>query len=264
MVGRRATSWSARATLVAIAWTLVATALALQGYLTARYAGHSQPWWPAFLYSLAIASIWALLTPAMLIAVRRIGRSDLPVGVRAALLGLGLVFSALLHVALFSLLFWPAYGAGQHATLLAMGLHMAVRNVGLNALFYVALVAIGLRTLPAVPPAPPLSVIRTRRKGVVRHVPVPAILWLRSAGNYAEAITSEGPVLLDDPLSKLARQLPSGVFARVHRTALVRLDAIVEVRSRGRGDAELLLSNGDVVRLSRRFRSALEAYAPKA
>ena len=44
---------------VLLIWALIAFALSLQGYLTARSAGRDQDWWPSFGYSLAIFSIWA-------------------------------------------------------------------------------------------------------------------------------------------------------------------------------------------------------------
>lgn len=222
----------------------------------------------AFAYSLAIVSIWAAMTPALL-AYGALLRRTWPGQIRAAaglLLGYGA--TALIHVLAFSLLFWPFYGAGQHESLPAMGAHMIVRNVGLNALFFAALVALGwLLHTPLTPAPAPLSSaspehLQARSRGRVRLVRLTSIRWIRAAGNHAEAVTDDGVVLLDDSLATLDRRLLDKTFARVHRTAIVRLSAVREVRSRGHGDADLVLEGGDLVRLSRRYRAALTSLFP--
>lgn len=244
---------------IVAAWIAVACALSLQGYLTSLYAGSPQPWWPSFRYSLAIVSVWAVLTPAILdLASRARWSGGLWRG--AALLLPGFAAACLTHVALFSLVYWPLYGAGQHETLWAMGRHMLVRNIGLNGLFYAGLVVLGARRKPSpATPATPLDVLKVRRKGTVHLLPLDGVRWIRAAGNYAEAVTDRGALLLDESLAELERRLPTSRFARVHRTAIVRLDLVREVRSRGHGDADLVLRDGEVVRLSRRYRANLAA-----
>ncbi|HWH04066.1 MAG TPA: LytTR family DNA-binding domain-containing protein, partial [Gemmatimonadales bacterium] len=54
-----------------------------------------------------------------------------------------------------------------------------------------------------------------------------------------------------ETLAHLAEWLPPK-FLRVHRSAIVNLDAIVEVRSLSGGDGEVLLKSGARVALSRR------------
>ncbi len=93
---------------------------------------------------------------------------------------------------------------------------------------------------------------------MIHFLPLDAVRWIRAAGNYAEAMTDKGPLLVDEPLADLEKRLPATQYARVHRAAIVRLDLIGEVRSRGHGDADLVLRSGDVVRLSRRYRKNLE------
>lgn len=255
--------------MITSAWTGVAALLTLQGWLTGLYAGEAIPLGPAFGYSLAIASIWAMMTPPLL-AFGALLRRTRPSRVRAfgALLA-GYGGAALIHVSAFSLLFWPIYGAGQHDDLQAMGAHMIVRNIGLNALFFAALVALGwLRDRPPATPgaikpsvAPP-ETLNARSRGRLRLVRLASIHWIRAAGNHAEAVTDDGIVLLDDSLAALERRLPPQTFVRIHRTAIVRLSAVTEVRSRGHGDADLLLEGGDLVRLSRRYRAALTGLLP--
>jgi len=247
------------AAFIVVAWSGVALLLALQGYLT---SGGDQPWWPSLGYSFAIFSVWAVLTAPILAGVRRVEEAGWGLPARAAVYAAGIVAVSALHVALFVLAFWPLYNdGGRIPTRWAMGERMFVRNFGTNVLFYAAVVAAGLlaarrgrRSATAAP-----DVLRVRTRGGVRIVPLDQVEWFGAAGNYAEAHTADDAVLIDESLASLAARLPADRFARIHRRAIVRLDRIVEVRSLGRGDAEVRLGSGQGLRLSRRYRDALSA-----
>jgi hypothetical protein len=258
---KRSSSHSLRLTAAVVcAWSAVALLLSVQGYLTSAQAGAPQPWWPSVGYAFAVFSIWAVLTWPVLASVRRI-ESGGPRRRRLALYLAGLPLIAALHVALFVALFWPLYNDGGRLTRWAMAERMFVRNLGTDALFYAALVGAGLRLArrPAAP-SPAADVLRARSRGTLRVVPLADVEWIAAAGNYAEAHTGKGRILLDESLGALASRLPSDAFARIHRGALVRLDRIAEVRSLGRGDAQVVLRSGATVRLSRRYRAALSAW----
>ncbi|HEY0647409.1 LytTR family DNA-binding domain-containing protein, partial [Phenylobacterium sp.] len=138
---------------------------------------------------------------------------------------------------------------------------MFVRNLGTNALFYAALVGAGLRLARRPQPAPPpTEALRARSRGAVRIVPLGDVDWIGAAGNYAEAHTGQGSVLLDESLAALAARLPADAFARIHRGVIVRLDRIAQVKGLGRGDAQVTLRSGAELRLSRRYRPALSAW----
>jgi len=242
-------------------WAIVALALSLQGYVTAASAGRPQAWWPSFGYSLAIFSVWAVLTGPILVAVRRIEASGRSLARRAVAYAFGGPVAWALHIGLFVLAYWPVYNdSGRIPTPWAMAEKMFVRNLGTDLLFYAALVAIGVVAARRTPrPQPVPDALRARSRGAVRIVPLDHVEWIQAAGNYAEAHTAQGAVLLDESLASLAQRLPADRFARIHRRAIVRLDRIVEVRSLGRGDADVLLRSGRGLRLSRRYRDALSA-----
>lgn len=244
---------------IVLAWSAVALLLATQGYLT---SGRTQPWWPSLGYSLAIFSVWAALTAPILMAVRRVEATAWSLPRRLAAYAAGALVVSALHVGLFVLAYWPIYNdAGRIPTRWAMGERMFVRNLGTNVIFYAGVVGAGLfavrrerRPLPTAP-----DILRARSRGAVRIVPLDQVDWIEAAGNYAQAHTASGAVLLDESLASLAARLPGDRFARIHRRAIVRLDRIVEVRSLGRGDADVVLSSGPALRLSRRYRDALAA-----
>ena len=245
------------AAAIVAGWSVVAVLLALQGWMT---SGGRQGWWPSLGYSLAIFSVWAGLTWPVLEGVRRVEASGLGLAPRVGVYAAGLLLVAALHVGLFVAIYWPMYNGGGRLTRWAMGERMFVRNLGTNALFYVALVGAGLRLNRRTVAAAPVEALRARSRGAVRIVPLSDVDWIGAAGNYAEAHTGQGSVLLDDSLSALAARLPAQAFARIHRGAIVRLDRIAEVRSLGRGDAEVALRSGATLRLSRRYRPALSAW----
>lgn len=79
------------------------------------------------------------------------------------------------------------------------------------------------------------------------------IQWLEASGNYVRLHTParDPRALIRETLTHLAEWLPPR-FLRVHRSAIVNLDAVAEVRTLPSGDAEMLLKNGVRVPLSRR------------
>lgn len=249
--------WRLAAAIV-LGWSAVAALLSLQGWLT---SGGAQAWWPSLGYSFAIFSVWAALTWPVLAAVRRAEASGLGLTARLLVYAAGLLVVAALHVGLFVAVYWPIYNDDGRLGRWAMGERMFVRNLGTNALFYAALVGTGLRLARRPAPAPPpAEALRARSRGAVRIVPLGDVDWIGAAGNYAEAHTGQGSVLLDESLSALAARLPGEAFARIHRGAIVRLDRIAAVKSLGRGDAEVVLRSGAKLRLSRRYRPALAAW----
>ncbi len=72
--------------------------------------------------------------------------------------------------------------------------------------------------------------------------------------------TASRSFLVDDFIAALAARLPPADFARVHRSTLVRLDAIAHVQSRSHGDGIISLRKGAELRLSRRYREEVRCY----
>ena len=103
----------------------------------------------------------------------------------------------------------------------------------------------------------PEPVLRVRTGRRIELVPVGAIQWIEGAGDYARIHVEGRQYLASRRLKDLEAELPDEAFARVHRSALVRLDSIRELRHRSHGDYEAVLVSGDSVRVSRRRRREL-------
>nr|WP_246620360.1 LytTR family DNA-binding domain-containing protein [Streptomyces corallincola] len=69
--------------------------------------------------------------------------------------------------------------------------------------------------------------------GVTRFVAIPDITWVEAQGDYARLHTAHGSHLLRVPLSGLEEQWRAHGFVRIHRSRLVALGHIEELRLEG-------------------------------
>ncbi|MEU9609562.1 LytTR family DNA-binding domain-containing protein [Streptomyces sp. NPDC048057] len=106
---------------------------------------------------------------------------------------------------------------------------------------------------PAAAPAPgpvqsSAGQIAVELGGVTRFVPIDSIAYVEAQGDYARLHTADGSHLVRIPLSTLEERWASRGFVRIHRSHLVALDRIDELRLDGGattvrvGSAELAVS----------------------
>jgi two-component system LytT family response regulator len=98
-------------------------------------------------------------------------------------------------------------------------------------------------------------VVRTAASDLV--IPVAEIDWIGADDYYACLHVGAKDHLLRETLTSLEARLDVRRFARVHRSAIVQLDRVRELRTTLRGD-EVVLRNGSCVPVSRRKRAMLE------
>lgn len=84
-----------------------------------------------------------------------------------------------------------------------------------------------------------------------------SVEWLEADDNYVHVHTARHSYLLRRTLQDLLTQLGEQHFARIHKSAAVNLSAIAALSPLFKGDYEVELRNGRVLRLSRRYREAL-------
>jgi len=120
-------------------------------------------------------------------------------------------------------------------------------------------------TLHAVPggaPAPSgdrVARLAIREIGRTYFVPVSSIDWIEGADYYVKLHVAGRVHLLREPLRSLEQRLDPTRFARVHRSAIVNLARIREIRVAARGDHTLVLDDATRLRLTRGRRRDLEA-----
>ncbi len=86
--------------------------------------------------------------------------------------------------------------------------------------------------------------------------------WIEASGNYVKLHTGERVHIYRATLSELEESLPADQFARIHRSTMVRIDRIRELRSLSRGSYLLVLRNGTELKVSRRNRTSISDLLP--
>jgi two-component system LytT family response regulator len=93
----------------------------------------------------------------------------------------------------------------------------------------------------------------------VRLLPVEQISWIEADGMYVKLHTRDGGVHLHRGLlGSLDRSLDSRRFVRIHRSAIVNIDVVHELRQDAHGDYVAVLRDQTEVRVGRRFRARLQ------
>lgn len=82
---------------------------------------------------------------------------------------------------------------------------------------------------------------------------------LESARNYVTVSTAERDFLVRNTLNKLEQQLAPGRIVRTHRSYLVNIDKIEEIRTTESGGREIRLQGGKIVPLSRGYRDSFKS-----
>jgi two-component system LytT family response regulator len=80
-----------------------------------------------------------------------------------------------------------------------------------------------------------------------------------AAGNYVEVYAGGKAHLVRESLTSFIAQLDPEEFIRVHRSHVVRLSFIAELRPMFHGDYDLVLRDGQTLALSRRYKALLPA-----
>ena len=90
-----------------------------------------------------------------------------------------------------------------------------------------------------------------------RFVPAADVASFEAQGNYVRLKTGNGQHLLRITMAELEKRLDPRRFARIHRSTMVNIDRIKEITPAWHGDFEVLLTDGQRLRLSRNFRDRL-------
>lgn len=93
----------------------------------------------------------------------------------------------------------------------------------------------------------------------VRFVEVSNVKYIAGAGNYAELHLQKGSTILyRETLSHLEDFLNPIEFRRIHRSTIVRLSLVAELQPNYQGDYTVVLSTGEQLTLSRRYKDKLQ------
>jgi two-component system, LytTR family, response regulator len=105
-------------------------------------------------------------------------------------------------------------------------------------------------------PASPRHTVRFTVRDRDRYVLVRAadIDWIEAAANYVRLNTRGHGFLLRMTLAEMERRLDPSDFTRIHRSTIVNMARIKEIRPDAHGDYDVVLADGRSLKMSRSFR----------
>lgn len=103
-------------------------------------------------------------------------------------------------------------------------------------------------------------VINVRDQGQIFRVEVDTIERIDAAGDYMCLTTPERTLVLRETMKDLERRLDPRKFLRVHRSTIVNLDAVRQVRPHTNGECFLTLASGACVKVSRSYRDVVARF----
>jgi two-component system, LytTR family, response regulator len=108
----------------------------------------------------------------------------------------------------------------------------------------------------------PANLYRTRLEirsaRCVSYVEIREIDWIEAADNYVILHTISGSHLMRESMTSLESRLDPQNFLRIHRSTIINLKRVRELRSIGFGDRLAVLRDGTEVRVSRNRKFLLE------
>ena len=104
-----------------------------------------------------------------------------------------------------------------------------------------------------------VSRLVVKNRGQVLFLDVRDVEWIEAAGVYVTIHEGGGEHLVRESLAALEARLDPSRFARIHRSVIVSIDRVTELRIDDRVGCRVVLRDGTILPLSRRQRDALEA-----
>jgi len=92
----------------------------------------------------------------------------------------------------------------------------------------------------------------------VMIVRVVDIDWIQAADNYVSVHVGNKAWLLRETISAMDQRLVPHGFARIHRSTIVNVQRVTELRSLASGEFAVVLNDGITLRLSKSYRAALD------
>ena len=106
--------------------------------------------------------------------------------------------------------------------------------------------------------APYTTRIVFKSRGRILFLSVNDIRWIEAQENYVKICTGSESHLLRETIGHIEDRLDPEDFIRVHRSAIVNLHYVKEVKNEANGDAIVVLLSGEKIPISRTYRPRIE------
>jgi two-component system LytT family response regulator len=104
------------------------------------------------------------------------------------------------------------------------------------------------------------KMINVKDRGQIFRVDVDTIEHIEAAGDYMCIYTGDNSLILRETMKDLERRLDPRVFQRVHRSTIVNLDQVRQVKPHTNGECFLVLDSGAEVKVSRSYRDVVARF----
>ena len=104
------------------------------------------------------------------------------------------------------------------------------------------------------------KLINVKDRGQIFRVEVESIEHIEAAGDYMCIYTGDNSLILRETMKDLERRLDPRKFQRVHRSTIVNLDQVRQVKPHTNGECFLVLDSGAEVKVSRSYRDVVARF----
>ncbi len=104
------------------------------------------------------------------------------------------------------------------------------------------------------------KLINIKDRGQIFRVEVETIEHIEAAGDYMCIYTGDNSLILRETMKDLERRLDPRRFQRVHRSTIVNLDQVRQVKPHTNGECFLVLDSGAEVKVSRSYRDVVARF----
>jgi two-component system LytT family response regulator len=112
----------------------------------------------------------------------------------------------------------------------------------------------GAATLPVAT----IDRLPVKANGRIMVVRVAEIDWIEADHDYVLLHVGEKSWMLRETIASIELRLSLSGFARIHRSALVNVDRVRELRPRSKGEFDVVLRDGRQLKMTRNYRAAVE------
>lgn len=104
------------------------------------------------------------------------------------------------------------------------------------------------------------KLINIKDRGQIFRVDVDTIEVVEAAGDYMCIKTADNTLVLRETMKDLEKRLDPRRFQRVHRSTIVNLDQVKQVKPHTNGECFLILDSGSQVKVSRSYRDVVARF----
>ena len=104
------------------------------------------------------------------------------------------------------------------------------------------------------------KLINVKDRGQIFRVDVDSIEHIEAAGDYMCIYTGDNSLILRETMKDLERRLDPRMFQRVHRSTIVNLVQVRQVKPHTNGECFLVLDSGAQVKVSRSYRDVVARF----